>query len=191
MSTYISLGKIPKTPEERQELLAKKAAMDDNLSSLELTQVQKRVIDFLICQKGYMHDNIETNKEFSIAFSDVSFNAKADIVLRIEGKTFAVIKCAMNSLESWERHSIAFGRVAEPNQIPYAIVTDSETARVLDASKGALIAEGLDAIPSKEDAQHFIQKAVIMPYPQDKADKEKRILYAFDAITCNVETSAS
>ncbi len=189
MSTYISLGKIPTSPEERQELLAKRVAMEEFFSSLELTQVQRRVIDFLISSKGYTSDEIEANKDFTVVLPESSFNARADIVFKIEGRVFCIIKCVMSSLESWERHSVAFGRVVESYQIPYAIVTDSEHARILDVSEGKLIAEGLESIPSKKDAMKIVKENAFPPYPQERAEKEKRILYAFDSIKCSTNLS--
>lgn len=185
MSTYIPLGKIPTSPEERKELLAMRVEMEEYLSHIELTQVQRRVIDFLTSRKGYTLDDIEANIDFKVDLPDASFNARADIILKIDGKIFCVIKCVMSSLESWERHSIAFSRVVESYQIPYAIVTDSESARILDVIGGKLIAEGLDAIPSKNDALKVVQQTAFSPYPIERSEKEKRILYAFDAIKCS------
>ncbi|MBI3592345.1 MAG: type I restriction enzyme HsdR N-terminal domain-containing protein, partial [Nitrospirae bacterium] len=143
------LGKIPQSPDERSRLLGKRVEMEEHLSNLELTQVQKRVIEFLISQKGYAENDIEANKEFKIQLPDTSFNVTADVVLKVGGKSFLVVKCVMSSMESWERHSIAFCRVVEPYQIPYAAVTDSEHARLIEVAGGKVIAEGLDSIPSK------------------------------------------
>jgi hypothetical protein len=92
----------------------------------------------------------------------------------------------MNSLESWERHSIAFCRVADQYWIPFAIVTDGENLRILDSTDGRLVAEGLDSILSKKDAEEIVKKMSFDFYPSDKSEKEKRILYAFDAIRCKI-----
>ncbi len=184
MSIYIPLGKIPSSPEERKELLAEKVKMEEYFSGLELTHVQKKVVEFLISAKGYAGDDIETNRDFKVDLPDVSFNARADIVIKAGGKIFCIIKCVMSSLESWERHSIAFCRVVESYQIPCSIVTDSEHAMILDVINGKLIAEGLDSIPSREEAQRMAKETVFSPYPPDKAGRERRILHAFDAITC-------
>jgi hypothetical protein len=187
VSTYIPLGKIPASPEERKELLARRVEMEDYLLHVELTQVQRRVIDFLISRKGYSNVDIETNRDFRVELPDASFNARADIILKMDGKIFCVIKCVMSSLESWERHSIAFCRVVESYQIPYAVVTDSESARILDVIGGRLISEGLDSMPSKTDAIKVIKEKSFSPYPIERAEREKRILHAFDAIKCSTD----
>lgn len=188
MSTYIMLGKIPKSPEERKQLLGKRVEMEEHLSDLGMSQVQQRLIEFLISEKGYSEKDMEVNKEFSVHISDgpsdVSFNVKADIVLKLNDVRFFIVKCVMSSMESWERHSAAFCRVVESYQVPYAVVTDGEDARVIDAVSGKLLSLGLDSIPSRDEAQELIKKTVFTPFPKERCEKEKRILHAFDAITC-------
>jgi len=188
MATYIPLGKIPKSPEERMQLLANQVETEEYLTQVELTHIQRLVIDFLISKKGYLAEDIEINRFFNITLPDISFNVNADIIVKSNEKRLLVIKCAMNSLESWERHSIAFGRVAGHFQIPYALITDGETARLLDVIKGELIASGgIDELmPSKEKIQKMAKEIVFMPYSENRSEKEKRILHAFDAIRCSV-----
>src|SRR5271169_2122217 len=113
MSTYIPLGKAPESPEERASLLAKKVQTEDNIAGLHLTQVQQRMIDYLISHKGYSVDDLEINRDFTVQLPECSFIVRADIVLRIKSERFLMVKCVMNSIESWERHSVAFGRVAD------------------------------------------------------------------------------
>lgn len=182
---YIPLGKIPSSPEERQNLLALKDKMEEHLSSIEMTHVQQKIVDFLMCNKQYSSEEIETNVVFRVNLADTAFDVKADIILKIDGKRFMLLKCVMNSIESWERHSMAFGRVVESYQIPYALVTDGENARMLDVIKGMVIAEGLDSVPSAEKAREIICQSVFIPYQQERAEKEKRILYAFNSINCS------
>ncbi len=188
MSTYIALGKNPKSFEERKELLAKKIETEEYFFYHELTHIQKKVIEFLISAKGYTHGDIEVDKNFRVELPETSFSVTADIVVNLDNKRIFIIKCAINSLESWERHSIAFCRVVESYQIPYAVVTDSENARVLDAVSGKLISEGIDFIPSKEGIRQTIKQIAFCPYHKEKCEKEKRILYAFDVIKCSVDS---
>ncbi|MBF0559483.1 MAG: type I restriction enzyme HsdR N-terminal domain-containing protein [Nitrospirae bacterium] len=185
MSTYIPLGKAPESPEERASLIARKEQMDEYLSGLQLTQVQRRVVEFLISDKGYSENDLEVNREFTVQMTECPFNVRADIIVKVHDKRFLLVKCVMGSMESWERHSVAFGRIAGNCQIPYAVVTTGDEARLLSTSDGALVAEGLDAIPSKHEAERMGLETAEKVCPPDKAEKEKRILYAFEAIKCS------
>ncbi len=185
MSTYIPLGKNPKSAEERKELIGKRIELEDYLSHLELPQVQRRIVEFLMADKGYGQADMEVNKEFHVALPELSFPVKADIVLKIGDMRFLALKCVMSSMESWERHSLAFCRVADTSQIPYAVVTDGEGARLIDVIKGGVISEGLDAIPSRQDAVRMAQEYASCPYAKERCEREKRILHAFEAIKCS------
>ncbi|HEX8949173.1 MAG TPA: type I restriction enzyme HsdR N-terminal domain-containing protein [Dissulfurispiraceae bacterium] len=158
--------------------------MEDRLAGLEMTQVQRRVVEFLVSQRGYAYEELEADREFVVDLPEKSFKVKADIALKVGGVRLFIVKCVMNSMESWERHSIAFCRVADSCQIPYAVVTDSENARLIDAAKGKVISEGLEAIPSRQEAGEMAKGFVPSPYPAERCEKEKRILHAFDAIKC-------
>ncbi|MFO0753433.1 MAG: type I restriction enzyme HsdR N-terminal domain-containing protein [Thermodesulfovibrionales bacterium] len=184
MSTYIKLGKIPRSPEERTALLAQREREEEQQDRRGISQVQKRVIDFLIERKGYAPEDMEINREFVIEVSPARFTVNADIILKVEGTSLFFLKCVMSSPESWERQAVAFGRVAGPVQIPFAVVTDSEHAKVLDVVTGKPVSEGLDSLPDKEKAGEVLKGAVFAPLPEEKRERERRILYAFDAITC-------
>lgn len=185
MSTYIDLGKTPESPEERVSLIARKVNMEDRLSGLQLTQVQARTVQYLISEKGYNESDLEINRDFAVQMPECSFSVRADIVVKVGEKRFIVIKCVMGSMESWERHSVAFGRVADEYQIPYAIISTGDEARLLCTADGSLVREGLDAIPSKKEAERMCGETAVSVCPPDKAGKEKRILFAFEAVKCS------
>ncbi len=185
MSTYVALGKAPESPEERALLLAKKAQMEEYMANLQLTQAQKRMVEFLISGKGYVENDLEINQDFTFELPGCSFVVRADIIVRIKGKRLITVKCVMSSMESWERHAVAFGRVADVYQIPYAVITDSEDARMIATADGSLVSQGLDAIPSRQEAERMQGETTFNTFPSERVEKEKRILYAFEAIKCS------
>ncbi|HKN18480.1 MAG TPA: hypothetical protein VJW95_01685, partial [Dissulfurispiraceae bacterium] len=124
-------------------------------------------------------------QEFTVELPGCAFVVRADIIVKTGGKRFFLIKCVMSSMESWERHSVAFGRVADVYQIPYAVITDSADARIIATADGTLFAQGLDAIPSKQEAEHMQGETTFNSCPSERVEKEKRILYAFEAIKCS------
>ena len=191
MPTFIDLGKVPSNPEERQELIAKRINMEEFYSASEISYIQRMVIDFLVSKKGYTINDSYINREFTINLADVSFTTMADIAIKIEDKIIIVIKCVMNSLESWERHSMAFCRIVEPYQIPYAVITDGESVRILDVLSGEVVSGPMDLMPSREDLIKKLPQIVLCPFPREKCEKEKRVLYAFDAIKCSAKLSSS
>ena len=142
MSTYISLGKIPATAEEKLGLLAKKVEMDEREEAAYLTDVQRSVIEYLLKEKDYSQDDIRPNKAFKVELPGASFEAVADVAISVKDKVIDII----------ERKSV----------------------------------EGkLDTIPSKSEALQISEMKAFIQYPKERAEREKRIIHAFNTITCS------
>ncbi|HIJ59672.1 MAG TPA: hypothetical protein HPP56_03545 [Nitrospirae bacterium] len=189
MSTYIDLGKEPKDLEERQTLIKSHIIQIEEKETLGSNIIQQRVFDLLVCEKGYPKEVISANKAFKISLPDTSFDAFSDLSVTINGIIAIIIKCAINSIESWERYSFAFARTAEETyQIPFAIVTDSEKYIVLDVLAGNIFGRGVDNIPTYEFIKRFIENYKLEPYRGDKREREKRILHAFSGLRCSPDS---
>lgn len=185
MGERIYLGRIPQSPEERRELIAQRIAESEELTGMALSFIQKAVIQFLAGSKGYSLDECMANKQYSFTLADgTAFQAAADIIITLEGRSVIMIKCVSSSLESWERYCVAFCRVAEPSLIPLAVITDSESVRIIDTLNGSLVGEEPAMIPSRDEARLLSGDARVVSLPPEVMERERRILFAFDAIRC-------
>ncbi|MGC8796550.1 type I restriction enzyme HsdR N-terminal domain-containing protein [Thermodesulfovibrio sp.] len=177
---YLPLNKTPDFPEERKELIGDILKQQEELFAQSIGYIQRLMIQYLI-ERGYTLDNIELNRGYEVVVSEKErFITSVDILIRLQEKVLYAIKCTPASIESWERFMLAFCRVVEPYQIPFAMVTDGRQGRLINILTGE-VKETMD-IPKKEDL--FASSLKFMPYPSEKLPKEKRILYAFDAIKC-------
>jgi hypothetical protein len=61
-------------------------------------------------------------------------------------------------------------------------VTNGEDAEILDTVSGKVIANGFDAIPSKKEGVEIVKKMDFHKISEKQAEKEARILYAFDIV---------
>lgn len=184
MSKLIPLGRIPTSREDRKSLIADEAAREERLANMGIDRVRAMIVEFLISEKGYLNEEIETEKEFNIELDDTTFTVKADIVIRAGGKDFLLVKCAMSSPESWERHAIALCRVACAETIPFCLVTDGEFVRLVNVRTGEAVCEDFRKLPSRPEAVAIIDKLSGTPFACAKPEKEKRILFAFSGIGC-------
>ena len=81
-------------------------------------------------------------------------------------------------------YTISFARVIKDYQIPYAIVTDGENARIFYTLSGSLVRESIDGIFQKQEAVELMNNFKKIPCPAKRFEKEKRIIYAFEGIKC-------
>jgi hypothetical protein len=173
---------------DRRKLIEEKIGHAEAAALKSLSLIRGAVKDFLVHRKGYGEGDIEVDTEFGIVVDNRETRVSVDYILNIQGRRFMVIKCSPGAVESRERHLVSFARVVDTYQIPFAVVTDGVQARMLDALKGKVVAEGLDFIPERRQAVVMMKSAEFSPYPVERMEKEKRILLAFESIKCTEES---
>lgn len=157
-----------------------------NIGAEENRQAIER---FLVEKKGYLKEDIQIDVDIEMTVAGASYRSQLDLVVTIDGgKTrFMAIRCAAGSLGSREREIIAAARILDDCLIPLAVVSDGKTAIVLDTASGKKIGDGLDAIPSKEEAIEKLDSLELQPLPADRREKEKLIFRTYDSENVNVQ----
>ncbi|MGE0083661.1 MAG: type I restriction enzyme HsdR N-terminal domain-containing protein [Desulfococcaceae bacterium] len=139
----------------------------------------------LVEEKGFGKTEINVDTPMEIRIAGEIYRSTADLVIRVNGRRFMLIKCAAGSLGSREREAVSAARLLDTYQIPFAAVSDGRTAVVLDTVSGKRIGEGLDAIPKKEEAVRQFQGLPLFPLPDDRREKEKLIFRSYDSMNVN------
>lgn len=173
---------------DRKKLIEEQIKKTEETAIMGLSLIRQVVREFLVSGKGYTDEDIETDRSFEVVLDNKSEFASVDYIITINGRRFIAIKCSPGALESRERHLVSFSRVAERYRIPFAMVTDGARARLLDTATGKPVSEGLESIPDKKRAKEMIESMKFAPCPAERVEKEKRILLAFDAISCTEES---
>ena len=157
-----------------------------NVGAEENRQAVER---FLVAEKGYLKEDIEVDADIAITVAGEPYRSQVDLVVSADsGKTrFMVIKCAAGSLGSREREIVAAARLLDEYQIPCAVVSDGQTATVLDAVTGKKIGNGLDAIPSKQEAITQLKSYTPPAFPEERRAREKLIFRTYDIENVNVQ----
>ncbi|RJQ44369.1 MAG: hypothetical protein C4538_10640 [Nitrospiraceae bacterium] len=176
--------RLPEGCGDRREAIELLLNEERELSRLEMNAVREAVKKILFEAKGYVSAEIEMDCEFDVRTGSEPAKSKVDFVVCISGRRFVSIKCAVDALVSRQRHALACARLLDPCQVPFAVITDGVDAIVLDTVTGEVIGEGLDAVPSRESLLETIGRAEFIALPEEKAEKEKRIVSAFDATGC-------
>jgi len=176
--------KLPEGFDSKEEAMAALIKKEIDAAESELSLIKHDIEKFLIEKKGYAVSEIEKDKEFEVPIGNEKCKSRADIVASINGKKLMLIKCSVGALVSRERQAVACARVLDSYQIPFAVVTDADDAIVLDAVTGKVIREGLASIPSRNELAELAGEIEFKTLPSERAEKEKRILIAFDSIKC-------
>ena len=157
-----------------------------NVGAEENRQVVEK---YLIDEKGYLKEDISVDADMAITAAGEPYRSQVDLVVSPDGgKTrFMAIKCAAGSLGSREREIVAAARLLDEYQIPRAGVSDGKTASVLDTVTGKKIGNGLDAIPTRQEAAAGQKSLNLTPLPPERRDREKLIFRTYDLENVNVQ----
>ena len=158
-----------------------------NVGAEENRQMVER---FLVNEKGFSKEDVAVDVAIEITVAGDPYCSQIDLVVSGDdgyGSTrFMAIKCAAASLGSREREILAAARLLAENQLPFSVVSDGKTAIVLDTVTGKKMGEGLNAIPSKAQAQEKLKAIKPLPFPKEKREREKLIFRSFDSMNVNV-----
>ena len=142
----------------------------------------------MVEELGYGKEDLEPRCYIETLFSSqfVRSTIELTVSLKERGKKFLVNRYAPGSLVSRERAAIAAARVLEKGyQIPLAVVTNCRDAELLDTATGKVLATGMEAIPSRSQAEEMFADLEFRDPPQGKKrEGELRILNAFDVEIC-------
>ena len=119
------------------------------------------------------------------------YRSQIDLVVCVDGVGFMAIKCAAGSLGSREREILAAARLLGDNQIPRSLVSDGQTAILLDTVTGKKIGQGLHVIPTKAHAREILKSINFKPLPLDRLEREKLIFRSYDSMNVNVRRNLS
>lgn len=154
-----------------------------NVGAEENRQLVERI---LVDEKGYSKEDIAVDVDLDLTVAGEPYRSQIDLVVGLESNRFMAIKCAAASLGSREREILAAARLLAENQLPFSVVSDGKTAIVLDTVSGKKLGEGLNAIPSKAQAQKKLKEIKVLPFPKDKREREKLIFRSYDSMNVNV-----
>jgi hypothetical protein len=141
---------------------------------------RQKIARFLVEEKGYAKADIAPRISLVVAAGDRKGRLTVDFAIAVDGRTAMVIKYAPGSLVTRHRPTLAISRLVAPRQVPVVVVTNGESADILDGVSGALTATGFDGIPSRKILARQQEGIDFEPVSDDRREMEARIVYAFE-----------
>ena len=163
----------------------------DYLSGREIQDIgaeanRQAVLKFLVEEKGYARDEIETDVPIAFEVKGEQCRSRADVVVSAGGRRLMVVKCAPGSLGSREREAVSAARLLEACRIPVAVVSDGKDAVVLDTRTGRKIGKGLEEIFSRSDLAERFRGMAPEPFPKEKLERERLVFRTYDSMNVNI-----
>ena len=141
----------------------------------------------LVEEKGYARQDIEVNVPIVVEIDGGAYKSRLDLVVLLGAKRIMAIKCAAGSLGSREREILAAARLINSYQIPVSMVSDGETAILLDTVSGKKIGNGMAAVPTKAMLRDRVKQITFVPLSAEREKREKIIFRSYDSMNVNID----
>ena len=133
---------------------------------------------FLVEKKGYDRQEVRVNEPICVTFKGDEYHSAIDLVVYCNDKPFMAVKCIAGSLGSYEREILAGARLVYDVQIPFSVATNGIDALVRDAVTGQEMGQGLNAVPSKQEALEMTLE--YSAFPPEKKEREMIIFRSYN-----------
>lgn len=140
----------------------------------------------MVEDKGFSREELEPRLVIETTFNTIFVRSIIDLTVSVSGQRLFVLRYGPGSLVTREKPALAAARILDRRYcIPLAIVTNGRDAELLETSTGKVIATGMEAIPTRLEAEQLIGQYTCAPVV-DKEQRERnlRVLNAFDLEVC-------
>ncbi|MBC2711974.1 MAG: type I restriction enzyme HsdR N-terminal domain-containing protein [Desulfosarcina sp.] len=141
---------------------------------------RQKIARILVTDKGYAKADIHPRNPLIVAAGNRKGHLWVDFTVTVDDRTAMVVKYGPGSLVTRYRPTLAISRLMAPYQIPVVVVTNGESADILDGETGKLTASGFNRIPSRKDLMQQLARVDFSPISLKRAAMEARIVYAFE-----------
>ncbi len=147
---------------------------------------RQQLARLLVEEKGYDAAELTPRLIIETAYNNQPVQSLIELTVTLQGRQVFIVRYGPGSLVTRERPAIAAARLLNPEyRIPLAVVTNCREAEVLETGNGKVLATGMDAIPTRQQAIDFLGELSFDPFiDADRRDREARILNAFDVEVC-------
>ena len=151
------------------------------------TETQRQAVArYLVQRRGFYKSDLKRDAQIVLTFSGEYYRSYIDLVIHLDEKPVLAVKCAAGSMGSWQREILSAARLLAAYQLPWAVVSDGCDAIVLDTVSGEVVGTGLDAIPTRQKVQTWLQAGDFSVYPPQRREREKIIFRSYDSMRVNV-----
>lgn len=141
---------------------------------------RQKIVRFLLNEKSYEKKDITPRYDLLAKAGNKMAIIKVDFIVSLKNRICMIIKYGPGSITTRHRPAIAASRLVAKYQVPVVVVTNGEDADILEGLTSKIISTGFNAIPAKSELINISEKFTFPGIPEERAEAESRILYAYD-----------
>lgn len=152
----------------------------EEIDETTFEEFRQALARFMVEEKGYPKDRLKSKVPLTYCVEGEEFERPIDLVLYDEKDKpmFLVIFCA-GEVGTFERETVCAARLIEGGPVPFAVVSDSMDASLLDTRTGELIGKSMESIPDYETLLSMVNEAETLPLTDEQREKQTRVFHTY------------
>ncbi len=143
----------------------------DNVGAEASRQIFEK---FIVDTKGYDKSEVLVDVPLTVQFKGEDYHSAIDLIVRVKDRPFMAVTCVAGSIGSYEREILAGARLVNDDLVPLAVTTDGRNAVVMETRTGRTVGKGLEAVPSRQEAEKELSE--IKPTQLDPAKRDGEMI---------------
>ncbi len=149
---------------------------------------RQKIAKLLVETCGFKASQIKKSVDHVVDVGAKKSRIKIDFLVFIRDKIAMLIKYSPGSIVTRRQTCIALSRSMAPYQVPIAVMTNGETAEIIDGATGKVLDTGLEHLPTLPWLTEAAEVAGFVPIPDKTAALAHKIVHACevdDACPCD------
>jgi hypothetical protein len=149
----------------------------------------------LVEERGYPKDRLQAKQELVYEIDGEQFSRAIDITAYDEaGRPLLLVMFCSGEIGSYEREAAVAARLFPGGPAPFAVVSDTYSASLLEAATGQRLGEGMQAVPPWENLLEMAESRRPQPLTDEQHNRLTRIFHTYSGFlfgTCCQDCTSS
>ncbi|WP_285905434.1 type I restriction enzyme HsdR N-terminal domain-containing protein [Pseudodesulfovibrio pelocollis] len=152
----------------------------EEIDETTFEEFRQALARLLVEEKGYPRERIKAKVGLTYRVEGEAFERPLDyVVYDDQGRPIFIILFCAGNVGSFERETVCAGRLIKDGPVPYALVTDTMTASLMDVSTGEVVATGMAALPDWDTLQDMVARAAVTPLTDEQRERQTRVFHTY------------
>lgn len=152
----------------------------DEIDETTFEEFRQLLAKLLVEEKGYPKEQIKAKVPIKYCIEGEEFERPIDYVVYDEqGKPIFIIIFCAGEVGSFERETACAGRLIEGGPVPFALVTDTMDATLLEVATGDTVARSMDAVPDWNRLLKMVAEAKVKPLDEKQREMTTRVFHTY------------
>lgn len=164
----------------------------EEIDETTFEEFRQLLVRVLVEERGYPKERIRAKVLVKYTIDGEEYERPLDFVVYDEqGEPIFVIMFCAGDVGSFERETVCAGRLVDGGPVPYALITDTMNASLLDVKSGDVVAHGMQAVPDWEKLNQMVAESDIKPLSAEQREKQIRVFHTYSGFiygTCCSES---